>query len=126
VGLQRSVHDLTGQEVLDLVRSEIGLAAVVEFERELCTHLHCARCDQTREHFTSLGRVTVAAATCPGCGELCEPELTHSLRGDEQYLTKTLAELGLPPYDIITGRQGLQMRHYLLANDRQEALGALA
>lgn len=126
IELNRSVDDLTGRELLEIVRHEVGSKAQVEFERELCTRLHCVRCDETRDFFRSLGKVTVAAATCPGCGEICDPLLTHRLDGSEDYLDMTLAELGLPPYDIVTGREGLTMKHYLLAADRAAALGSIA
>lgn len=126
IEVDRGVNDLTGRELLEIVRRDVGDRAQVEFERELCTRLHCARCDETRDFFRSLGKVTVAAATCPNCGEICDPLLTHRLDGSEDYLDKTLAELGLPPYDIVTGREGLTMKHYLLAADRTAALGSIA
>lgn len=126
VEIDRGVADITGAEMLDLVRQEVGPTAQVEFERELCTRLHCARCDETRDFFRSLGKVTVAEATCPGCHEICDPQLTHKLDGSEDYLDKTLAELGLPSYDIVTGRAGLTMKHFLLHADRQLALGSIA
>lgn len=126
VELDASAATLTGREMLALVQADLGSAARVEFERELCTHLRCVQCAETREYFRSLGRVTVSEATCPKCGELCDPVLTHSLGGEETYLDRTLAKLGVPPYDIVTGRAGLNMRHYLLAADRAAVLGSLA
>lgn len=126
VELPRSVSDLTGAEALELARAEVGPRAVIEFERELCTHLHCAQCQTTAAFFRSLGKVSLAEARCPDCGEIRDPLLTHSLSGDESYLDRTLAQLGLPLYDIITARQGLELRRFLLAADRAAALGAIA
>jgi adenylyltransferase/sulfurtransferase len=124
--LDRGVGDFTGAEAVALAHSEVGPQAVVEFERELCTHLCCARCQTTAEFFRSLGRVSLAEAACPECGETRDPHLTHSLDGSESYLSRTLAELGLPLYDVITARQGLEMKRFLLAADRAAALGAIA
>ncbi|NPV46316.1 MAG: ThiF family adenylyltransferase [Armatimonadetes bacterium] len=124
--LPRSVTDLTGAEAVQLARTEVGPQAVVEFERELCTHLHCPRCQITTEYFRSLGRVSLAEARCPECGEIRDPRLTHCLSGHEDFLERTLADLGLPLYDIITARQGLTMRRFLLADDRSAAMGAIA
>lgn len=126
VELKRSAANITGQEMLELVRQEVGPQAVVEFERELCVRLQCPRCQSSRDFFRSLGKVTLAEAKCPDCGELCDPILTHQLEGSEDYLDKTLAELGVPLYDIVTGREGFQMKHYLLAEDRQTVLRSLA
>ncbi len=126
VELNRSAANITGREMLELVRQEVGSQAVVEFERELCVRLKCVHCQSSRDFFRSLGKVTLAEAKCPACGELCDPVLTHQLEGSEDYLDKTLAELGLPLYDIVTGREGFKMKHYLLAADRQNVLRSLA
>jgi adenylyltransferase/sulfurtransferase len=126
VELDRSACAITGRETLEIVQADLGPSAVVEFERELCTHLNCAKCNETREFFCSLGRVKVSDATCPSCGQICDPRLTHALSGKEEYLDRTLAQMGIPPYDIITGRAGLNMKHYLLAADRAAALGSIA
>jgi adenylyltransferase/sulfurtransferase len=126
VELDRSAAAISGREMLEIVRADLGAKAVVEFERELCTELTCNKCNETREFFRSLGKVTVTDATCPNCGELCDPHLSHSLNGEEPYLHRSLSELGIPPYDIVTGRVGLEMKHYLLAGDRAAAMGAIA
>ena len=126
VELDRGVGEITGAEMLEIVRREVGPKAQVEFEREMCTRLHCAHCDETRDFFGSLGKLTVAAATCPHCQEICDPALTHKLDGSEDYLDRTLGELGLPSYDVITGREGLTMKHFLLAAARRLALGSIA
>lgn len=126
VELPRSVTELTGAEAVQLAQTEVGPQAVVELERELCTHLHCPRCQVTTEFFRSLGQVSLAEAQCPECGLIRDPRLTHCLTGHEDFLDRTLADLGLPLYDIITARQGLTMRRFLLAADRVAALGAIA
>lgn len=126
IELPRSVTDLTGAEAVQLAQTEVGPQAVVELERELCTHLHCPRCQVTTEFFRSLGQVSLAEAQCPKCGLIRDPQLTHCLTGHEDFLDRTLADLGLPLYDIITARQGLTLRRFLLAADRVAALGAIA
>ena len=125
IELDASASTLTGRQALQRVRADLGDKAIVEFERELCTHLTCAQCNETREFFCSLGGVSVADATCPTCGHVCDPSLCHSLTGSEDFLDRTLADIGIPPYDIFTGRAGLNMKHYLLAADRAAALGAI-
>ena len=60
------------------------------------------------------------------CGEMRIPRLTHSVIGDEPYLDLTLAEAGVPLFDILTGREGNKTIHFELTGDRQKALGILA
>ncbi len=124
--LDRRSTELTGAEALAIVHAEVSDKAIVEFHRELCARLYCPECDRYDDYFQSLGRLTVKQAECPVCGTMREPELTHSLSGTEDYLDRTLADLGLPLYDIITGRAGWDMKHFLIAGDRAAALGTIA
>ena len=124
--LEHHSTELTLAEALDMVRTEVSPKAVLEFHRELCTRLYCPQCDKHEDFFGSLGKLTVRQAECPECGGMREPELTHSITGSEDYLDRTLAGIGLPLYDIITGRAGWDMRHYLIAGDRRDALGSIA
>ncbi len=113
-------------EALEMVREVVSAQAVLEFEREICTGLYCPTCDENEEVFRSLGKISEREGRCPHCGELRDPQLTHAIYGDETYLDKTLAEIGLPAYDIITGRDGMNMQHFLLAADREQVLGNIA
>jgi len=112
--------------MLQIVRSEVSEKAVVEFAREMCSRLYCRECDVREDYFSSLGKLTVKQAECAQCGTVREPELFHSINGDEDFLDRTLAEIGLPTYDIVTGRAGWEMVHFLIAGDRAAALGVIA
>jgi len=118
--------DMLAGEVLEFVRAEVSPQAVLELSREVCTALYCRKCDEREPLFRSLGQVTEEEGRCPHCGEIREPELMHSIYGDEDFLDRSLAEIGIPPYDIFTGREGMNMKHYLLAADRKRAMGKLA
>jgi adenylyltransferase/sulfurtransferase len=118
--------DTPAREILAFVRQEVSPQAVVDLSREVCIGIVCRKCNERIELFRSLGKVTEEEARCPKCGEIGEPEMLHSLYGDEPFLDKTLAELGVPPYDIFTGREGLEMQHFLLSADRDKALGKIA
>jgi len=48
--------------------------------------------------------------------------MCHFLAGDESFIDKTLQEISTPLYDIITGRNGINRKHYLFAKDRTEVL----
>jgi adenylyltransferase/sulfurtransferase len=112
-------------EVLDYVRRERGPEAVLDLSREVCVALRCKHCDEVQPLFRSLGQVTEEEGRCPRCEQMREPELMHTIEGDEPYLDKTLGQLGIPPYDIFTGRVGLEMKHYLMSKDRAMVMGKL-
>ena len=86
----------------------------------------CRRATKRIPLFASLGKVTEAEGRCPRCGaSLCARIcITRSTRSAP--LDKTLHELGVPPWDIVAGRCGLEQRYYEFAGDREPVLGPLA
>jgi adenylyltransferase/sulfurtransferase len=124
--LGRSVGDTTARELLGMARERLGPDAIVDLERELVTGLRCLPCGTFERRFGRLSQITEAEARCPSCGQVRDPDLVHAFYGHEDFLDLPLAELGLPPYDIVTFRAGMELRPCLLAGDRAAALGKLA
>jgi len=114
--------DTTLRAMLEVVRDRLGPEAVLDFPREIVSALVCPQCKTSEPVFNVLGRIGENRGRCPQCGRVREPEMTHSITGSEPFLDKTLAEVGVPPYDIVSGRVGLEMVHWLLAGDRDEAM----
>ena len=51
--------------------------------------------------FRPLGLVSEQDAACPSCGTNRDPSTFHRLSGDEPFLGRTLAALGVPPFDVL-------------------------
>ncbi|QEH34191.1 putative adenylyltransferase/sulfurtransferase MoeZ [Aquisphaera giovannonii] len=114
-------------DLLERARSDLGAGAVLELSRDLLKSLTCDRCGTTESRFGSLGRVTEAEGRCPGCGLARTPAFFHAIDGeDPALLGLTPAAIGVPPWDVVTGRAGWRQRHYELAADRGTVLGPLA
>jgi molybdopterin/thiamine biosynthesis adenylyltransferase len=126
IELDRGVADSQVGDILDIIRAQVTPSAVLEFEREIVYELYCEHCHTRQPIFRALGKVTVDEGRCPDCGQMRLPEMTHSVDAQPEFMDMTLEELGVPPYDIVRGRQGLTMKHFLLAKDRREALGTAA
>lgn len=124
--VDRSIHDTTPRDLLCMARERLGPEAIVDLERELLTGLRCALCGTFETRFGRLSQITEASARCPSCGQVRDPELIHAFYGHEDFLDVSLFELGLPPYDIVTFRAGMELLPCLLAGDRAAALGKLA
>jgi adenylyltransferase/sulfurtransferase len=120
-----SVAETTAGEFLERVRTDLGPAAVVEVNHDLLASLTCPACDKTWPYFASLGTVSESAGICPQCGAACTPNMYHTL-GSNAPLDKTLHELGVPLWDVLAGRNGLEQRYYEFAGDRNRVLGPLA
>ncbi|MHB9108182.1 MAG: HesA/MoeB/ThiF family protein [Armatimonadota bacterium] len=113
----------TVREVVEAVHARLGKEAVVELEREIVSTLECRPCGTSQPIYQPLVRLSEGMARCPGCGEVRWPNLTHSLEADAPYADSTLAEIGIPPLDIITGRVGFDRIHFELTGDRPALLG---
>ncbi len=115
----------TLREVLETARRELGASAGIDFSRELLESLDCPACGRSERLFRSLSAVTEDEGLCP-CGGRRAPRLFHSLTGREDFLDRTLAEIGVPPWDILAGRAGSRIVAYELSADRESVLGDLA
>jgi adenylyltransferase/sulfurtransferase len=120
-----SVADTTAGSFLAQVRSDLGPQAVIEVNHDLLSSLTCETCHVARPHFASLGKVTEAEGKCPTCGANCTPNVYHTL-DDHSPLDKTLHELGVPYWDVLAGRSGLEQRYYEFAGDGARVLGSLS
>lgn len=121
--LPAGVGDVTLRDMLDLARERLGPEAVIEFHREIVTEFTCPRCGTSEPVFRQLGRLKFHDARCDTCGEPRTPRSTHGIDGSEPFLSRTLAEIDVPPMDIVTARVGFDMVHFELSGDRERALG---
>jgi molybdopterin/thiamine biosynthesis adenylyltransferase len=114
-------------DVLERVRSDLGREAVVETGRDLLASLHCVNCGEDEPVFASLGKITEAQGRCPTCRDPRTPSLFHTIDGRRAgVLDRTLGEIGVPAWDVLGGRFGLDQRFYELSGDRELVLGRLA
>jgi len=118
-----SAAGTTAREVIETIHARLGAKAVIELEREIVASLDCGKCGTSQPVFLPITRLGESAAYCPGCGEMRWPNLTHNLEADAPYADKSLAELGIPPLDIVTGRRGFERIHFELSGDCAELLG---
>jgi molybdopterin/thiamine biosynthesis adenylyltransferase len=113
-------------DLLERVRSDLGPAAVLEAGRDLLASLRCEHCGEDEPVFASLGKVTEAQGKCPRCDRPRTPAMFHTIDDRRpDVLDRTLAEIGIPPWDVLGGRAGMLQQFYELGGDRDEVLGAL-
>ncbi len=126
----RSVSELTVGQLLDRVCKDLDSPeAVIELNHDLLAGLQCVHCNEVEPRFTSLARVRESDGICPNCGEPRVPQTYHSigrsLGNADTLAEKTLAEIGVPSWDIVGGRVGLKRQYYELIGDRPAVLGEL-
>ena len=112
-----TLHDL-----LRIARADLGEEAVIELDQELITSLSCPVCHTVEQVLKPLNLVSFEAGHCPTCGTLRETELTHVITGEEDFLHRTLTNVGVPALHILRARNGQEYRFYELTGDLPEAL----
>jgi len=109
-------------DLLRIARADLGPDAMLELDQELITQLECPNDHTVEEILRPLSEVTFEAGHCPTCGVLRESTLTHIISGEEKYLHRTLASVGVPSLHIVKAQNGVQYRFYELTGDLADTL----
>jgi hypothetical protein len=112
----------TLREMLAVVKADLGEDAILELDQELVLSLNCANCNTIENVLKPMAQVSFEAGHCPTCGEMREVNLTHTIRGDEEYLDRTLRSVGVPPLHVLRATNGAEFRFYELTGDLPTAL----
>lgn len=132
VPLRASAASLTAASLLAQVRELLGPATQLEFARDIVQALSCPSCQESQEFFGAPTHLKPAQLDCPDCAGQQEHRVRrelitfYKLRGDEAFLDRTLAEIGVPPLDIVFARSATRLIGLLLADDAASILGAPA
>jgi adenylyltransferase/sulfurtransferase len=114
LGHKDSLSDLFAAAASDL-KGPLSLA----LDRELVVAVSCPRCDTAQPIMRPRTKVRQAEANCPRCNQPGRPELASSVEQDSPLAGRTLAEVGIPAYDIVRVEGPSGDQYYLLAGDRQ-------
>lgn len=112
----------TLEDMLRIAHRELGQDAVLELDQELILALTCPNCGTREEVLQPISAVGFNRAHCPTCGILRETELSHAISGNENFLTRTLASVGVPALHIIRAYNAQEYRFYELSGDLNDAL----
>ena len=112
----------TLDDMLQIARRDLGPDAVIELDQELILSLNCPQCGTREEILQPISTVGFKRAHCSVCGLLRETEMTHAIQGDENFLSRTLASIGVPPLHILRAYNTEEYRFYELSGDLREAL----
>lgn len=113
-----SASSTTVGEMLGHLGGCLGEGAYLELDFDLLVDFECIHGHPSPLVLQPVGQVTESAALCPLCGSLRWPRQTHTLRGSEPFLDRTLGEIGIAPLSLLCGRApGGEVRHFELTGD---------
>jgi molybdopterin/thiamine biosynthesis adenylyltransferase len=109
VEVDAGAADVTLGDLLAEARRHLGPGAELELARDVLHKLVCPSCRREEEMFVSLGKVSAEAAWCPACrrdGKDVRREVVtfYKVRGDESFLDRSAAAVGVPPFDVLIAR----------------------
>ena len=126
ISLDAGVEDITVIDLLNRAIKLLGPDVQLELPREVLSSLKCPKCGDEEELFASLGKVPTSKAACPKCHhELRDIQTFYKIKGDEPFIGRTLAAIGVPPFDIIIARAGSRAVGFELTGDSAAVLGSL-
>jgi molybdopterin/thiamine biosynthesis adenylyltransferase len=127
ISLDTTVDTMTVADLLAEARTHLGQTAQLELARDVLQSLVCPICGKTEEIFVSLGKIKADKAHCPSCITVRrEVKTFYRITGAENFLSRTLAEIGLPAFDIVIGRGSDRAIGFELSGDAEKVLGAMA
>jgi molybdopterin/thiamine biosynthesis adenylyltransferase len=119
---------ITVGELVARAERELGPGATIDLSRDVVVALTCPACGARQAPGrAALGAVRERDAACPACGVHRVVDTAASLDGRAELDPAwTLADLGVPPYDALVARRGLERQEaWLLDADAPRVLGAL-
>lgn len=128
VPLGKGVHEVTLGALLDRAEATLGPGAELDLSRDVIVRMTCPECGASAPCNAVLGSVREAEAACPSCKTHRVVEIASSIRRDGTVeLGLTPGALGLPPFDVIVARQGMERQEaWLFDGDAPAVLGSLA
>ncbi|MGH7200182.1 MAG: HesA/MoeB/ThiF family protein, partial [Planctomycetaceae bacterium] len=127
IPLDAGARDLTVRQLIDEARRLLGDEVQIELARDVLETLRCPKCGAEETLFASLGRVTADKAFCPNCDGVRREVVTFfRLSGTEPFAERTLAEIGVPEFDLLIARTAERSVGLELAADAPVVLGPLA
>jgi adenylyltransferase/sulfurtransferase len=115
-------HRATAAALFEAVRERLAGPRALSLDRDVVVSLECPPCGHRREVFRPRSGVSMSQAVCPGCGGMLRPELVSEVAEGSALAERSLAELGVPPLDILRIDGATESLFVLLESDRAAAL----
>lgn len=126
IELPHGADSITLSDLLKIARENAGADATLDLGRDVLHKLICPTCHREEEMFTSLGKVSAEAGPCPHCPDVMRDVRTfHTITGKEDFLARTPAKIGIPPFDIVLARSATGTLGLELSGDATAVLGSL-
>jgi adenylyltransferase/sulfurtransferase len=127
ISLDESVGKVTPRQLLERAGKLLGGNVSLELARDVLAKLVCPKCRREEEVYQSLGKVSADRAVCPSCPDTRRDViLFHKITGNEPFIDRPFATIGVPPLDIVIARSSSRVVGFEFSGDSATVLGPLA
>jgi adenylyltransferase/sulfurtransferase len=111
-------HAATVADLFAEARKTLEGPLALALDRDLVTTVACDRCGWSKEIMRPRTKVKMTEANCPTCQEGARPEIVTQVEEDSPLASRSLAEVGIPAYDIVRVDGATTSGFFLLGGDR--------
>ena len=116
--MDKKVSSTTFGNLLEYFKKQHGKDTVIELESETITGFKCENCNIEEKVNKPLGVVSENEARCLKCGKMRSLKLTHTILGNEPFLDITLDKAGIPPWEILSAKNGMNLYQYEFSGNK--------
>ncbi len=106
--------------LFEAARPRLSGPLSLTLDRDLVVAFDCPRCGWRAEVLRPKAKVAQTEAECPTCRAPARPEMVNTIAEDSPLAARTLAEAGIPPYDIVRLDGMADSAFFLLADDPRD------
>ena len=121
--LGKKTNEVQVGDLLSAVRKQFGGGTTLELSRDILHALKCPLCGKAEILNISLGNAKYSMAPCPGCGTRRNVETVFTIDGTQDFMAKSFAEIGVPPFDIVWARTEQGLFGFEFSGDAEDVLG---
>lgn len=123
IELDISAEEHTVADLFDAVTEHVDGDVSLRLDRDLLVSLYCPKCTTSREVLRPLTLVGMSEGKCPTCGEISQPQTTHTIASDSPLAQHALSRVGVPLYDVVRMVNERETKFFKLAKDKAKVLG---
>ena len=119
IELPRRAAETTAEQLFAIARGQDSTEPplYLELGRDFLLAFHCPQCDRKEQVDRIMGQVSVRQARCTTCGATRDPQTLQSIQEGGPHADVPLAELGVPPGEVLALHSAAGLRFYEFSAD---------
>lgn len=126
ISLPHSAETLTVGQIVEIAQEHLEEKPFLVLPDQVVTYLYCPPCNRMEKVYRPLRQVVPRELLCPECGTARVYDAKSTITANDQTRDFSLAQLGIPPFDILDVRAGRKQVFLELAGDQARVLAGWA